>query len=503
MQSRAKERRLRLRQVVCNIQGRRLKRRLEDVGCSSFHEVLTGDSEDVLDQLPARTFDAYVSDPPAGIAFMGKAWDRFKRKGMSERDAFVRKMTKIFRKALRVLKPGAHALIWAIPRTAHWTTWALEDAGFEIRDVVVHLTAQGMPKSLDASKAIDKQQGNKRKNHGVDPVRYAKLKSQLNGQKGGTWPGRKRDVNITSAGSSDSATWEGWGTALRPLAEHWILARRPLDGTVANNLLTWGVGGINVDATRIAYSDEADKASARPQGKATSRSGAFAGKIQGGNKRKEYVVTQRHGRFPPNMTFAHTSDCVQDGHRPVKSGVAVGRNRDKDATGGGYSYSQKRKVVTYDATYADKSGKEKLPKWKCAKHCPLRHLEEFNEGASKSFPVFSPDDLHHRFVYAAKITNKDRSSGGRVDNDHPTVKSRGLMRWLLSLICPPKAIVLDTFNGSGSTGVTCMELGISYVGIERHEPYVKITKKRFKYEARAIVETRSKHKIKGMRTLFR
>lgn len=163
---------------------------------------------DVLREFPDGCVDSIVTDPPAGIGFMGKKWDDF---GRRPRRTFVAFMTEVMTECLRVLRPGGHALVWALPRTAHWTTTAIEDAGFEIRDVVIHLFGQGFPKSLHVRKAIEARR---------EPTDNA------------------------------SASWDGWGTALKPAAEHWILARKTLDGTVAENVLKHGTGGINIDGCR-------------------------------------------------------------------------------------------------------------------------------------------------------------------------------------------------------------------------------------------------------------
>ncbi|MCI0372827.1 MAG: hypothetical protein L0214_15950, partial [candidate division NC10 bacterium] len=203
------------------------------------YELYHGDSLEVLQALPSDSVHSIVTDPPAGIKFMGNRWDEpgsfFERAAdksvrfdkfagnHNPSDAFDKLRTLknegakfraglqvIFTEALRVLKPGGHAMVWALPRTSHWTASALEDAGFEIRDVVVHVCGTGFPKSMNVGIAIDKMLGAER-----PVVDEAKL-------------------------------WEGWGTALKPSAEHWILCRRPPCGPIARNTLRHGVGGLNI-----------------------------------------------------------------------------------------------------------------------------------------------------------------------------------------------------------------------------------------------------------------
>jgi len=247
---------------------------------------------DVLRALPDEGVDAVVTDPPAGISFMGKEWDSFgaaqrhftvARSGaglprygtwrpsatqdavdaqLTVRAAFVTFMTDVMRECLRVLKPGGYALVWAIPRTAHWTAWATEDAGFEIRDVVLHLFGSGFPKSLDVSKAIDKAAGAEREIIADNPNHRAISGVQYEGVYVG---GNTGAATITAPATDDARQWKGWGTALKPAAEHWILARKPLIGTVAANVLAHGTGGLNIDGCRVGYADDIDKASATDQ----------------------------------------------------------------------------------------------------------------------------------------------------------------------------------------------------------------------------------------------
>lgn len=222
---------------------------------SQLHD---GDCLDVMRSMGDCTIDALVTDPPAGIGFMGKAWDGDK----GGRDQWVGWLTAVMRECMRVMKPGAHGVVWAIPRTSHWTAWALEDAGFEIRDRVSHLFGTGFPKSLDVSKAIDRAAGAKRKVVGVRPIAYANSPSgytstsrNSTARNGGIWNPVTGETEhgrpITEPATDSAKQWDGWGTALRPACEDWWLIRKPLDGTVAKNIERWGVGGLNIDACRF------------------------------------------------------------------------------------------------------------------------------------------------------------------------------------------------------------------------------------------------------------
>lgn len=214
-------------------------------GLGRSFRVHQGDCLEVLRGLPSDSVDALVTDPPAGIAFMNKAWDSDK----GGRDKWIEWMTEVMREALRALKPGGHGLVWALPRTSHWTATAMENAGFQIRDSICHLFGSGFPKSLDVSKAIDRADGLERED--VGPHHSIVGKGSIFGKEFSNPIGPRTTL-------AASAAWEGWGTSLKPAQENWLLVRKPLsEKTVAENVLKWGCGAINVDGGRIGgLSDE-------------------------------------------------------------------------------------------------------------------------------------------------------------------------------------------------------------------------------------------------------
>src|SRR5271166_2991347 len=215
-------------------------------------ELKNGDCFEVLKSLPDCSVDSIVTDPPAGINFMNLEFDSDK----GGRDQWVSWLTSIMGEAKRVLKHGGHALVWALPRTSHWSACAVENAGFEIRDIIAHVFGSGFPKSLDISKAIDKMAGAEREvlktlPAGTGPLKRGHVSSTGGGMSIGTE--RSPELKVTAPSTDAAKEWEGWGTALKPAHEHWILARKPItEDTVAENVLKWGTGGINVDASRIA-----------------------------------------------------------------------------------------------------------------------------------------------------------------------------------------------------------------------------------------------------------
>jgi hypothetical protein len=402
--------------------------------------IFKGDSLEVLKSFPADSVDSLVTDPPAGISFMGKGWDSDK----GGREGWVTWMTEVMAECFRVLKPGAHGLVWAIPRTSHWTATALENAGFEVRDVVTHLFGTGFPKSLDISKAIDKAAGAERPIvgravYGDGHVQNSHESMGYGGNEDGA------DVRAITAPATDAAReWQGWGTALKPASEHWILVRKPLgEKTVAANVLRHGTGGINIDGCRIASSDPAWSIS--DDAKPRTSSMAYENK-KGANsdsmiKNRAGCEGSPLGRFPANLVLSHNPDCGDQcsegcavGGLDGQSGVLKGGGSTKVKSETTGSFGLKGYVNT---DYPDSGGAS-------------------------------------RFFYCAKASKSDRGEG----NTHPTVKSSTLMAYLVRLVTPPSGVVLDPFMGSGSTGVAAQKEGFSFLGIEQDEGYFAIAEVR-------------------------
>lgn len=394
--------------------------------------LIHGDCLNRLKKLETDSVDSLVTDPPAGISFMGKEWDSDK----GGRDGWITWMTEVMVEVKRVLKPGAHGLVWAIPRTSHWTATALENAGFEVRDVVTHLFGSGFPKSLDISKAIDKASGAKREVLGTKDVgpdhRGSNYSNKANGE---------RMISEITAPSTEAAKqWQGWGTALKPASEHWILVRKTCsEKTVAANVLKHGTGGINIDASRIGCTDKA-KFPAGVVSKTENNFGAGKG-MYDDRPRPEDKYSQ--GRFPANLVLSHSQFCTDDqcdiecaidmldtqsGDRPSKAGGSAPKSGHWGNSGEGLSIRR------------NDSG-----------------------GAS-------------RFFYCAKISSSERGE----DNTHPTVKPKKLMSYLIRMITPTGGTVLDPFMGSGSTGIAAKECGFKFIGIEKEKDYFDIASKRIR-----------------------
>ena len=446
------------------------------------HTIINSDCLEYLRSLQDNTFDSIVTDPPYGLSFMGKKWD------------YDVPSVDIWRECLRVLKPGGHLLSFAGTRTQHRMAVNIEDAGFEIRDMIAWVYGLGFPKSMDVSKAIDKVNGEAGRLHKFTawmrttglagkqindatgtfmgshyltdksqpaiptPELWAKLRplcgdvpvwvdelveriaaerevvgqKTVNGEEGtaggyqngiasvrGSDISVQRQINITAPATDAAKQWQGWGTALKPALEPITVARKPLIGTVANNVLEHGTGALNIDGCRVS-------GEATPINKLEKWSGF------GQEKSPDYIQEiKTKGRWPANL--------IHDGSDEV-TGL-------------------------------------------------------FGTAA--------------RFFYCAKASKKDRDEGledmpsqmaggvsGRADgtlgsitmsrNVHPTVKPTTLMRYLCRLITPPNGTILDPFAGSGSTGKAAKMEGFNFVGIEREKEYCEIAKKRIESAARYL-----------------
>ncbi len=475
-------------------------------------EVREGDCIEVMKTFSDNRFDSLVTDPPYGLSqepdiaevmkhwiagtkyehdskgFMGKSWDSFVPGPEYWREAF------------RVMKPGAHGVVFAGTRTADLMTIALRFAGFEIRDVVFWAYGSGFPKSLDIAKAIDKQAGHWRgKSDGIE--------SENSSMTGGNYSRTDKGEPITPA----AAAWQGWGTNLKPAYEPAIMVRKPIEKglSIAENVLKYGTGAINIEASRIGNEQRTN----------TSASAIFGSAMQKGPS-SECV-----GRWPANFMLSHNCDCELISSGGSRGGSFTAGFQDEFVGG-------KVKNGIQGLTYKD----EQPEKWLCTEGCPVaildgqsgqfagghggQHMGEFSYrpgqpsgagpivGGTKDFGGAS------RFFYTSKVSKKERNaglealpdsvkamSGGAaaargeteyhtktasgydriqtVKNSHPTVKPIKLMGYLCTMITPPGGIVLDPFCGSGSTGVAAGRLGFKFQGIEQNSEYVQIARHRF------------------------
>jgi len=394
-----------------------------------MERLIHGDCREVLRSLEPDSIDAIVTDPPYELGFMGKSWDA----------SGVAYNVDLWREALRVLKPGGHLLAFGGSRTYHRLACAVEDAGFEIRDMIEWLYGSGFPKSLDVSKSMDKAAGADREviTEGARSATRPHVADQSQRK-----AYRLADSATITAPATDLAhQWQGWGTALKPAHEPIVVARKPLVGTVAQNVERYGTGAINVDGCRIPTNGES-----LAGGTISSHADGWdrpwkhsEEAVRAARERSADAVARAEslGRFPANLCLDEEAAAMldeQSGERPSGSAHVLRRG---NTTGVGMGYGSSAAGNFLNATYGDSGGAS-------------------------------------RFFYTAKASGEERGPG----NTHPTVKPLALMRWLVRLVTPPAGVVLDPFTGSGTTLVAALVEGFGYIGIEREEEYIAIARRR-------------------------
>lgn len=490
-----------------------------------------GDCLESMKALPDACMDSLVTDPPAGIGFMNLEFDSDK----GGRDQWIAWLAEVMREAFRVMKPGAHGLVWALPRTSHWTAMALELAGFEIRDRVQHVFATGFPKNLRADLALDRHLGVAPKVVGTAPQNGAKFKTiaeQID-NKGFNDPARQ-EYSVTEPGSPEAAQWKGWGSALKPAAEDWWLIRKPFaEKSMAAQLLKTGTGAINIDACRVGSRNQTVVRGGNPD------RGAY-GKFAHDDKIQEFHYDS--GRWPAHFILTHAEDCVPKGVKQIKGNKQGNKGSDSRERQTDFALTPGRQ------DYTDGDGKEAVVEWTCVEGCPVRLLNEQSGESGSSKPIerqagkprltgatysggrdYTQDytspgyedeggasryfATFHPFYYVPKPSraekdeglegfekrsggemtgrkegsaglNNPRAGGGRTSggrNTHPTPKGLELMGYLVRLITPPGGTVLDCFMGSGATGVAAMREGFNFVGCEMSPEYFAIAQARIEH----------------------
>jgi len=450
-------------------------------------QVFAGDCAEVLKSLPDNSVDSIVTDPPYGLSntssdlvsralvrwvsgerdfipdgkgFMGKDWD-----------AFVPPPA-VWDECLRVLKPGGHLLAFFGSRTMDLGQLAIRLSGFEIRDNIAWMYGSGFPKSLDVSKAIDKAAGSKREVIGKKSRHIGRASWGIDD--GGWQDASKADENgvrtfdLTAPSTPEAQQWQGWGTALKPAFEPIVVARKPIEGTVAANVLEWGTGGLNIDGSRIGTETRENSPASYAQDSAT-RGKSNGGHSGGFNYSSEAQATTVTGRWPANVILDDYSAQLLEQQSGKKSSTRTElTSKPGDIYGSGTGLPAHTGIYGYD---------------------------DFG-GAS-------------RFFYTAKASKRDRNEGlddleaqrhaDRVADDgvggdnprnrtnqakrnfHPTVKPTALMRYLVKLVTPPGGTVLDPFTGSGSTGKAALLQGFNFIGVEFTDDYFPIIQGRLEW----------------------
>ena len=366
-----------------------------------------GDCLEVLATLAENSIDAVVTDPPYELGFMGKSWDA----------SGVAFCPDTWRLVWRVLKPGGHMVAFGAPKNYHRLACAIEDAGFEIRDSLMWVFGSGFPKSLDVSKAIDKAAGAEREIIGIAGKSGAARSCMAGDFTGG-------EYMETAPATDATREWAGWGTALKPAYEPIVLARKPLsEGTVAANVLRWGTGALNIDATRVEHNEEC-----KPM-----RAQSNVNSIIGQSGRYEATTELKPGgRWPANLCHDGSQGVLDLFPQTGPSSGKVRINKSSDSIG---TFGTKDRIT--------------------------QGIED-NGGSAA------------RFFYCAKASKQDRAG-----SNHPTVKPINLMRWLVRMVTPPGGMVLDPFAGSGTTGLAANLEGFEVQLIEREAEYQSDIRSRF------------------------
>ncbi len=409
-----------------------------------MNQILEGDCLDVMPTLEANSVDAVITDPPYGLSFMGKDWDR----GVPG--------VAFWEAALRVMKPGAFLLSFGGTRTFHRLTCAIEDAGFEIRDCMMWLYGSGFPKSLDVSKAIDKAAGKY-------PIRTGAFKrASIQGKPfEESYPEETKRVEITTPATDAARQWSGWGTALKPAWEPIIVARKPLEGTVAQNVQKWGCGAMNVDGARIGTG--ADRT---PGGLNSKKFDTQTGSL---NFRVDQPHRPEGGRWPANVILDEEAGAMLDGQSVANGIHGAGKQRN----GGQVNHGDNSSLFGINGhesngmRFGDSGGASRF--FYCAKASKRERnagLEGMPETRSGAYGDYAGDGRGRQTEHQPAA------------NNHPTVKPLSLLSYLSKLVTPPGGLILDPFIGSGSTAVAAIQNGLRFIGIEKEPKYAEIARAR-------------------------
>lgn len=480
-----------------------------------------------MKDMPDNSVDAIVTDPPYGLSFMGKKWD------------YDVPSQEIWEECLRVLKPGGYLLSFAGTRTQHRMAVRIEDAGFEIRDMIAWIYGSGFPKSLNIGKSVDKignrvkelhnftkwfdelcigkdltnkqideflglESGGSTASHyrGWDTQQpryprenhYKRLKEWLGF--GDVWDEKIAEVERELVGvqekamsgwNTDGSTkfidrditkgtseWEGWGTSLKPALEPITVARKPIEGNVAQNCLKWGVGGINIDESRVALAGEWDKGTMGTFRKAyddpdKTYDGTKGNVKFGGDKlRANRDVVEKFGRFPANLIHDGSDEVV--GLFPnTKSQSGKKTLSTSNIYGGNSLLNSKTKGTDEISGYDDSGSAARFF------YCAKASKSERNRGLDEFEPTRHADRNIDDGVGGDNPRNRTNTPK---KNFHPTVKPVALMEYLVKLVSKEGHTVLDPFMGSGSTGIACKKLNREFIGIEKDADYCKIAEAR-------------------------
>ena len=381
-------------------------------------KLMLGNCLDKLKELDGNSVDSIVTDPPYGLSFMGKKWD------------YDVPAVNIWEECFRVLKPGGHLLAFAGTRTQHRMAVNIEDAGFEIRDMIAWVYGSGFPKSHNISKAIDK------------------------------------------IGSPEAQQWEGWGTALKPALEPITVARKPIAETsIAENVLKYGTGAINIDESRVETNPDDDNLRPNAKNHNKTESNSIYSEFKAGAD----VTTQDNGyhntkgRFPANLIHDGSDEVVELFPNTKAGGSVSGKEPSRTGDENTNCYGEYDRV-SWDS-YADNGSAARF--FYCAKASKKDRDEGLDHMEEQQFVQWQTGN-----GASGKPSSMSEGRDTKRKNTHPTVKPTDLMKYLVRMVTPKGGVVLDPFMGSGSTGKAAKLEGFDFIGIEMDEEYFLLAKSR-------------------------
>ena len=468
--------------------------------------IINADCIEHMNTMPPDSVDSIVTDPPyhltsivkrfgkegsapaqfgtdgayarASRGFMGKEWD----------GGDIAFRTEVWEAALRVAKPGAYLLAFGGTRTFHRMAVAIEDAGWEIRDTVMWVYGSGFPKSHNVGKGIDKAAGAERE---VLVGATSAPNGKLGGYKGERYKEKRQtpfgvvqdQPDITAPATEAARQWDGWGTALKPAWEPIIVARKPLDGTVAANVLAHGTGAMNIDGCRVGVDPSVDDmlrtVERKPRESQTWEQGSGFK-----NEKNSRTGVPSLGRWPANLIHDGSDEVV--GLFPVNAGAFAPVRRGHSGKSNGI-YGDFAQKGDDGASYRGDTGS-------AARffYCAKANKNDRNEGLEEF------EDRKKVFNGKTALPSPSNDVEGSVNekfsthpqkNHHPTVKPTALMRYLCKLVTCTDGIVLDPFCGSGSTGKAAILEGFRFIGIEKDPEYYKIADARINFALKSLSES--------------
>ena len=443
---------------------------------SKNYKLYQGNMLDMLDVIKPNSVDSIVTDPPYELNFMNKSWD----------NSGIAFQKDTWEKCFKALKPGGHLLAFGGSRTYHRIACAIEDAGFEIRDCIMYIYGSGFPKSLNIGLAIDKKNGVESLDTGI-----ISPNARPNSDKTNTL---YESGTVGKSFTIKKATneWEGWGTSLKPSYEPIIVARKPAEKSIVDNVMKYGVGGINIDECRVGSEEISTHKAPK---------GTFAGgDWDRGSDTSSYET--HSGRFPANLIHDGSEEATKD--MPITGSG----NGGEPYNYAGREYNNKdNSMFNGDKPQASSNYNDIGSASRYFKTCEFSELDDeyydepkryfYCAKASKQDRDEGLDNFEEKKIYGEDMqwgygNNNGDNFGERVanvkrKNTHPTVKPTSLMQYLVRLVTPKGGVILDPFNGSGSTGKAAMienaenNKEYKYIGIELTEEYLPISKARIEF----------------------